>query len=428
MVGGKMSTGLISGNINVDGSLKRGYIFYNIENGIIDDIKYEGDFNRKDDIDFSFSYSDEYIISAGDFNAHSHPEQSIYVNKVDRDWNLYTWCKNTIYKYSTALTPEDIYYGSLRAFTRMLLLGVTSVMVSFYCHNKRGNELDKEVLHAADTAGIRLYFGRMNYDIINEDAYDEKRNSQVSYFESPEMAAENFIKLMNENKNINIEISPSVHSIHASSKKAIISAINLGNKYNKFVQFHLSEDKNDVQLSKKLYGLSPVEFLVSLVWDKQVETLENVILSDCIWITDNERKLIKDYDMNVVLNPRMNSIMKTGDANLLKMLNEAIEPYLGTDGEASNNDLSITGEREFLNKRFPNIPQGRIQMIGRKPFKFGNGYIGDIKAGNLCDLKVSKSGKITDVFVGGKIVVKDGKLLNIDINKDVEVPLKNKGF
>lgn len=423
-----MSTGLISGNINVDGSLKRGYIFYNIESGIIDEIKYEGDFNKKDDIDFSFSYSDEYIISAGDFNAHSHPEQSIYVNKVNRDWDLYTWCKNTIYKYSTALTPEDIYYGSLRAFTRMLLLGVTSVMVSYYCHNKRGNELDKEVLHAADTAGIRLYFGRMNYDIINEDAYEEKRDSQVSYFESPEEAAENFIKLMNENKNINIEISPSVHSIHASSKKAIISAINLGNKYNKFVQFHLSEDKNDVQLSKKLYGLSPVEFLVSLVWDKQVETLENVILSDCIWITDDERKLIKDYDMNVVLNPRMNSIMKTGDANLLKMLNMEIEPYLGTDGEASNNDLSITGEREFLTKRFSNIPQGRIQMIGRKPFKFRNGYIGDIKAGNLCDLKVSKNGKITDVFVGGKIVVKDGKLLSIDINKDVEGPLKNKGF
>lgn len=423
-----MSTGLISGNINVDGSLKRGYIFYNIESGIIDEIKYEGDFNKKDDIDFSFFYSDEYIISTGDFNAHSHPEQSIYVNKVNRDWDLYTWCKNTIYKYSTALTPEDIYYGSLRAFTRMLLLGVTSVMVSYYCHNKRGNELDKEVLHAADTAGIRLYFGRMNYDIINEDAYEEKRDSQVSYFESPEEAAENFIKLMNENKNINIEISPSVHSIHASSKKAIISAINLGNKYNKFVQFHLSEDKNDVQLSKKLYGLSPVEFLVSLVWDKQVETLENVILSDCIWITDDERKLIKDYDMNVVLNPRMNSIMKTGDANLLKMLNMEIEPYLGTDGEASNNDLSITEEREFLTKRFSNIPQGRIQMIGRKPFKFRNGYIGDIKAGNLCDLKVSKNGKITDVFVGGKIVVKDGKLLSIDINKDVEGPLKNKGF
>lgn len=423
-----MSRGLISGNINVDGSLKRGHIFYNIESGMIDDIKYEGDFNKKDDIDFSFSYSDEYIISAGDFNAHSHPEQSIYVNKVDRDWDLYTWCKNTIYKYSTVLTPEDIYYGSLRAFTRMLLLGVTSVMVSFYCHNKRGNELDKEVLHAADTAGIRLYFGRMNYDIINEDAYAEKRDSQISYFESPEMAAENFIKLMNENKSINIEISPSVHSIHASSKKAIISAINLGNKYNKFVQFHLSEDKNDVQLSKKLYGLSPVEFLVSLVWDKQVETLENVILSDCIWITDDERKLIKDYDMNVVLNPRMNSIMKTGDANLLKMLNEAIEPYLGTDGEASNNDLSITGEREFLEKRFSNISQSRIQMMGRKPFKFGNGYIGDIKVGNFCDLKVSKNGKITDVFVGGKIVVKDGKLLNIDINKDVEGPLKNKGF
>lgn len=423
-----MSRGLISGNISVDGSLKKGHILYNIENGIIEGIKYGGNFIGDSNADFTSYYDDECIISAGDFNAHSHPEQSIYVDKVNKDWDLSTWCKNTIYKYSTALAPEDIYYGSLRAFTRMLMLGVTSVMVSFYCHNKRGNELDKEVLHAAAACGIRLYFGRMNYDIINEDAYEGKRASQASYFESPEIAADNFAELMDENRDFNIEVSPSVHSLHASSKNAIINAINLGNKYNRFVQFHLSEDKNDVQLSKKLYKLTPIEFLVSLVWDKQIETLENVILSDCIWITDDERKLIKDYDMNVVLNPRMNSMMKTGDANLLKMLNEGIEPYLGTDGEASNYDLSITGEREFLKKRFPNIPENKIMMMGRKPFKFRNGYIGDIAVGNFCDLKVSKNNKVTDVFVGGKIVVKNGQLLNIDINKDVEGPLKNRGF
>jgi 5-methylthioadenosine/S-adenosylhomocysteine deaminase len=48
----------------------------------------------------------------------------------------------------------------------MLSYGETSVIVSFYCHNKRGNELDLSVIKAAQDVGIRLFFGRMNYDIV----------------------------------------------------------------------------------------------------------------------------------------------------------------------------------------------------------------------------------------------------------------------
>ena len=416
---------LIDGYFKIKNAVRPGYIIGDKETGIITDMnfesKYEGDFLGE-----SFYYNEEYIIEAGDFNAHSHPEQSIYTDIVDKSWDLGTWCRNTIYKYSTELEPEHIYLGCCRAFSRMLALGVTSVMVSFYCHNNKGNVYDKEVIRAAEDTGIRLYFGRMTYDIINYDAYEAKQNSQRCYFETAEEGEENFIQLHKEVGSKRIKIAPSVHSIHASTKEAIIRAIDLGNKYDRYVQFHLSEDNGDVDLSLKLYGLRPIEFLSSLVESEQVESLERVILSDCVWIDEKERALIKKHNMKVVLNPRMNDRVKAGQADLPKFISMGIFPYLGTDGEASNDDLSVTGEREYLKKKYGKDLEATINNLGKEPMKLGEGYVGVLKAGSFCDVKVLKNSSIANVFVGGCQVIKDGELTTMDVEKDIEVPIKEK--
>jgi len=416
---------LVNGYIKNGAQIEPGYIISDRESGIIAEFyigaKYEGQF-----IGEHFEYNEDYVIEVGDFNAHSHPEQSIYTDIVDKSWDLGTWCRNTIYKYSTELKSEHIYLGCCRAFSRMLALGVTSVMVSFYCHNNKGNEYDREVIRAAEDTGIRLYFGRMTYDIINEEAYEGKRNSQRCYFETPEEGEENFIQLYNEVKSTRVLVAPSVHSIHASTKEAIIRAINLGNKYDRYVQFHLSEDNGDVELSLKLYGLRPIEFLSSLVDSGQVENLERVILSDCVWIDEKEREIIRKHGMKVVLNPRMNDRVKAGQADLPKFISMDIIPYLGTDGEASNDDLSVTGEREYLKKKYGKGFENIIDNLGKAPLKLGEGYVGALKVGSFCDIKVLKDGSVADVFVGGHQVIKEGKLITMDTAKDIEKPLTEK--
>lgn len=416
---------LIKGNIKKDKEVHPGYIISNLNTGLIEEIKlneaFQDDFPGK-----VYDYPNEYIIEAGDFNAHSHPEQSIYTDIVDKSWDLGTWCRNTIYRYSVKLQPEHIYYGCLRAFSRMLTLGVTSVMVSFYCHGNKGNTLDKEVLRAAKDTGIRLYFGRMNYDILTENAYEAKKDSQKSYFETPDEAEMNFYMLFGEMCDKDIIAAPSLHSIHASTKEAIVKGINLAFENGKYIQFHLSEDKGDVDLSLELYGMRPLKFLESLLKNKEVKSLEHVILSDCIWLDDEEYEVIKKYNMNVVLNPRMNERVKAGKANLEKFLEMNIPLYLGTDGEASNDDLSIIGERNFLKDKFTNINSEVINSIGKTPFKFNQGYIGTLDNGHFCDIKVTnKEGLVSDVFVSSKNVVKDGNLLTMNMDNDIETPLKN---
>lgn len=409
---------MLEGRIKEGTEIKKGYIIADVQSGLIEETGYghapkRGGYKR-------YSYDDSCIISRGDLNCHSHPEQSLYVDIVDKNWDLPTWCRNTIYKYSPLLKPEFVYLACCRAFIRMLKLGVTSVMVSFYCHNRSGNTYDRQVIKAAEDTGIRIYFGRMNYDIIDECAYEAKKNSQKSYFENASDAEKNFVELLNSCKSRNAVIAPSVHSIHASSMEAIVNAINLGNRYDRYVQFHMSEDRGDVDLSLKLYGMRPVEFLVDLVKSGKVESLKNMILSDCVWIDDHERELIKEYGMGVVLNPRMNHRIKTGEAQLDRFIESGIYPFLGTDGEASNDDLSIEGERNFLKERFRNIPGDLIDSFGTQPLKFNDGYIGGICAGNYCDIKVTKDGIVNDVFVGGRIAVSQGRLFPTDMENDVE--------
>lgn len=91
----------------------------------------------------------------------------------------------------------------------MLAYGETSVMVSFYCHNKMGNELDLAVIKAAQDVGIRLFFGRMNYDLVNRQEYILKRWRLSSAAMSPEDAEKNFIDLL-EYETETVKVAPAL--------------------------------------------------------------------------------------------------------------------------------------------------------------------------------------------------------------------------
>ena len=370
-------------------------------------------------------YDASVRILPGDVNAHSHPEQSLYVDFVDPAWDLPTWCRNTIYRHSVEMTPEHIYLGCCRAFAHMLLLGVTTAAVSFYCHNNMKNELDREVIRAARDTGIRLYFGRMHYDIVSSAAYPEKRASQESYFETGPQYESALLDLLAEiGEDPMVAVAPSLHSFHANSLEAIAGGIRLGAELGRLVQFHLSEDEGDVRLCLKQHGMRPVQVLEELLRRGKVPGLSHLLASDGIWTDEAEKDLMASRGISLVLNPRMNDRVKAGRADLPAYLGRNIPLYLGTDGEASNEDLSVEGERQFLRAEFPEVSAAEIQALGRSAFSFPGCPIGCLASGFGADLKVAGPSGIKDVYVGGRRVLKDGRLLGIDLEKDVEDPLK----
>lgn len=368
------------------------------------------------------SFGRDCSICAGDLNAHSHPEQSIYVEIADKNWDLARWCRETIYKYSAEMTAEMIYHGCVRAFGRMLSYGETSVIVSFYCHNKRGNELDLSVIKAAQDVGIRLFFGRMNYDIVDPKAYPEKRVSQQSYYEDPEDAEKNFIDLLRDETDT-VKVAPALHSFHANTLDAVIRGINLGAKYGRKVQFHLSEDEGDVKICLENYGMRPVEVLADLKEKGKIQSLDHLLLSDCVWTSRREKELIMEHGMSVVFNGRMNERVKAGTAAVREYMELGVPVYIGTDGEASNDDLSIDNEIKWQAEKHK-FSEEEVKNL-RRPFEMAGVSVGQLEAGHAADIKVCKDGKPEVLFVGGKAVMKDGKLLANDVISRSEAFIKD---
>lgn len=369
-----------------------------------------------------YSFGEGFVLSAGDFNAHSHPEQSIYVEIADKSWDLARWCRETIYKYSVEMTAEMIRNGCVRAFGRMISYGETSVMVSFYCHNKRGNELDLAVIKAAQDVGIRLFFGRMNYDMVDQQAYPEKRASQLSYYESPEEAEKSFIGLL-KYETETVKVAPALHSFHANTLDAVIRGINLGAEYGRKVQFHLSEDEGDVKICLENYGMRPVEVLADLKDTGKVPSLGHLLLSDCVWTSRREKELIKEHGMSVVFNGRMNERVKAGTAAVRGYMELGVPLYIGTDGEASNDDLSIENERKWQAEKH-SLTKEEVKMF-ESPFEMAGMRVGELGPGSAADIKVCKDGKIESLFVGGKAVIKDGVLLSKKKVSDSEAFIKD---
>ena len=409
----------IKGKMLVDGVLKPVVLSINKALGTIDRVHTAQESPEKNGE--TIDYGDALILP-GDVNAHSHPEQSLYVDIVDREWDLATWCRNTIYRYSIKMTPRLIYLACARAFSRMLLYGTTSVVVSFYCHNQRGNELDEAVIQAATDTGIRLYFGRMNYDIILDNAYPEKQQSQRSYYETPEVAEQHFRELMKQQNKL-ITVAPALHSFHANTLDAIKHGIRLSHETGHLLQFHLSEDMGDVDLCLQNYALRPVEVLAKLKDEGEIPSLEHLLLSDCIWLTEQEKDLIAKHGMKVVLNPRMNDRVKAGRADLNSFLKREITVWLGTDGEASNDDLSLVCEREYLRKINPDVSSELFERVSQTPFPFGDVPVGLLKAGFAADFKIMRGNKLEAVYVGGRCVVDGGSLLTLNVSTDIEKPL-----
>lgn len=368
------------------------------------------------------TYDDGLLFQAGDFNAHSHPEQSLYTDIVDPRWDLATWCRNTIYRFSPHLGAEEVYLGSLRAFHRMLGLGVTSVMVSYYLHGGKGNELDRAVIAAARKSGIRLLFGRMNYDIVTPGAYPAKAASQASYFETPPEARRAYEELKEE-ESPTITVAPSLHSIHASTHEAVAEGLRLAFRDERPLQFHLSEDRQDVELCLEEEGLRPIAFLEKLLLTGEVPSLEPLVLSDCCWIDDDERRIVAERGMKIVLNVRMNDRVKTGETDVPALLARGIIPWLGTDGEASNDDLSVEGERRYLARRW-GLGNDFAESLGRSPFPMGRGTVGTLSVGAFADLVGRRDGRVEEVLVGGRELFSEGRHVTLDVEEEIERPLK----
>ena len=98
-----------------------------------------------------------------------------------------------------------------------------------------------------------------------------------------------------------------------------------------------------------------------IVYLDRIGFLNNrVIAAHVVWPTATRSNLLKRHGVGMVHNPQSNMKLASGVAPVPQMLKEDLAVVLGTDGAASNNDLSMWEEMDTaakLHKLFSNDPK-----------------------------------------------------------------------
>ncbi|KUO50084.1 MAG: hypothetical protein APF76_06360 [Desulfitibacter sp. BRH_c19] len=206
------------------------------------------------------------------------------------------------------------------------------------------------------------------------------------------------------------------------------------------IHIHLAETEYEYNSFKKNYNKTPTEFL------KDLGVLGNdVLAAHCIWVTDEDIKILKETGTSVVHNPECNMKIGSGIAPIAKILKEGINVSLGTDSCAVNDNTDIfqTMRIAVMLQRVANLDSMIVSSYqalematigGAKSLGLGD-QLGTLESGKLADIILvdlksanmrpinniinnlvycAQSGNVDTVIVNGNIVMDNKIMLTVN--------------
>ena len=255
------------------------------------------------------------LIVPGFINGHSHAYQILLRGWAD-DWTFARWRSDALYKVVPQLTPDDVYWTFVAAFSEMLAAGITSVAEFFYL-NGQGNAHAEAAIVAAQETGIRLVFAR---------AWMDAEYAPPQFRESIDLAQSRTLELMERYPWANVCVAP--HSLHAASQGMIRAAADFAQSYDCLLHVHVAEAAYEGDQTLERYGATPIALLDQLgALDRRTVAIH------AIHITQDEKRLLAERGARVIHNPMTNQYLGDGicDASGLQAL--GVTMGLGTDAD-----------------------------------------------------------------------------------------------
>lgn len=361
------------------------------------------------------------ILIPGLINTHAHCSMSLLRGVAD-DRRLQDWLENFIFPAEAKnVTAPFCFDGALYGAAEMALSGTTCYVDMYY--------FEEEVARATRQVGIR---GVLGQTVIGFPVADAKTPADAL------TRTEAFFKTFANDDLIIPAVAP--HALYTNSRESLTASRALANRYRRPLVIHVSETRKENDDMRNKYGKSPVQTLAEWgIFDGPT------IAAHVIWVDEEDIRTLARHKVGIAHCPSSNMKLASGIAPVAKQLAAGLHVGLGTDGPAgSNNDFHLLEELDLAAKLAkvaamdPQVlpAQTVLEMatlhgaaiIGRQA------DLGSLEAGKLADCVfvrtdvlhaqplydpysaiayALKSSDITDVFVGGKAVVRGGELVNV---------------
>ncbi|HVN69849.1 MAG TPA: amidohydrolase family protein [Candidatus Binatia bacterium] len=261
------------------------------------------------------TFPSDRLVVPGFINGHSHAYQILLRGWAD-DWPFAKWRSEALYRIVPRLTPEDVYWTFVAAFSEMLAAGITTVAEFFYL-NGAGNEHAEAAIRAARDTGISIVLARTWMDA----AY-----APPEFREDAETAARRTAELMERYPDANVCVAP--HSLHAASREMIRAAAEFSRSRDCMLHVHVAEAPYEGEETVRRFGTTPVRLL-----DELGALNERTVAIHAIYLTEEERELLARRGARVVHNPMTNQYLGDGICDVQRLSALGVPIGLGTDAD-----------------------------------------------------------------------------------------------
>lgn len=366
------------------------------------------------------------LLMPGLINGHNHCAMTLFRGLAD-DLELGAWLNDYIFPAEAShVSPEMVYWCSKLAAAEMILSGTTTVADGYF--------YEEQTAQALLDAGMRAIPAQGIIDFPAPGVAEPKDNID---------AAETFLAAW-QDKDKRIRPGIFAHSPYTCSPETLQRAKKLARKYQAPFFIHAAESRQESALLMDPQGSSPIRHLAAL------DLLDaNTILIHCVWLDEEDRKIIRESGAGVVVCPQSNLKLASGIAKVSEMEKLGIPVGLGTDGSASNNSLDLFREMDILAKGQKMQSLDARAMPARKALaaattvnaqimgfprlaRIAPGFMADLILLDLdqphlqpCyngDLLVysANGGDVSDVIINGNIVLRARTILSFDLQETMQ--------
>jgi len=362
------------------------------------------------------------LILPGFINGHTHVPMTLLRGLKD-DVTLEEWLTKSIFPAEAKNVNEDfVRWGTRLGVAEQIRGGITTFADMYY--------FEDAIAEETKAAGLR---GVLGETILDFPAPDNKNNAAMLEY------TEKFLRHWQGDPLIHSAVAP--HSIYTDSEKTLKDSAALARQYKAPILIHVAETKKELDDSRAKNDTTPVQYL-----EKLGILGPDVIAAHCIWVNDSDRNILAQHQVGCVHNPSSNMMLASGVAPVSEERAAGIAVGLGTDGPAgSNNDLDLMEEMDLAAK-LQKITKMDPQALGAKAVVematiegaralHMEKEIGSLEVGKKADLILIgvdapnavpmydvyaqlayalKGSDVETVIIGGRLVMRDKKLLTVD--------------
>ncbi len=364
---------------------------------------------------------DTHAVLPGFINSHTHIGMSFFRGLAD-DLKLMDWLHNHMWPAEKKwLGQEFVYDASLIAMAEMIRCGTTRFNDMFFFF--------EATAEAALQAGIHAHIGMHIMNVPNAWA-----TTSEEYFAK----ALAFYDAYKNTEGITITMAP--HSTYTLAIDDLIKAKEIADQLQLKINIHLQESAAEVQQSLDTHHKRPLQRLYEI--DMISPNLNAVHMTQ---LDERDFEIVQQTRPSIIHCPESNMKLASGACPVEKLIRLGINVALGTDSVASNNDLDMIGEMRsaaLLSKvttgdacsisadqalKMATLNGAKALAIDHLAGSLVPGKIADFIAIDLDCLETqplyhpisqivyaASRDQVTDVWVGGKQLLKNRQLLTLD--------------